>query len=110
MARPSSARRGLHTALACLLFAVPCTAAFAADPAAEEEARKIRTSREILMNENGVPTKKGSWLSPNFHLHEKAGLGYEKKLQWGDRPLVLRLRGPVLRKQKAVGLRFNLNF
>ena len=110
MTRRSISRRSFEASVACLLLAVPCSTAFAADSKAEEETRQTRTSREILMQEDAELQKKNSWLSPNFHLHEKAGFGYAKKLKWGDRSLVFRLRGPVMRKHKALGLRFRLNF
>lgn len=110
MTHRSISRPAFAAAFVWMLLALPCTAAFAADPAADEEDRKVRTSREILMNEDPELEKKGSWLSPNFHLHEKAGLGYAKKLKWGDRPLEFRVRGPIMRKQKALGLRFKVNF
>ena len=110
MTRRSISRRSFEASLACLLLAVPCSAAFAADPKAEEEPRQIRTSREILMQEDAELRKKNSWLSPNFHFNEKAGFGYAKELKWGDRSLVFRVRGPIMRKQKALGLRFRLKF
>lgn len=57
------------------------------------------------------PKKKESVLKKTykgFHL-SKSGLGYKKKFKIGERPAVLRIRGPLY-KGKALGVVFKIDF
>ena len=109
MTRRSTIQRALEITAVAALLATPTAAAFAQDPEPENQPRIIR-QREILISSTDEPRGKGSWLTENVRLHAKSGFAYKQKLKTGDKPVVVRIRGPVMRKQKALGLTFKIDF
>jgi hypothetical protein len=109
MTRRSITQRALGITAAVALLGTPTAAAFAQDTDAESQPRIIR-QREILISSTDEPRAKGGWLAENVRLNAKYGFAYKQKLKMGDRPVVVRIRGPVMRKQKALGLTFKIDF
>jgi len=95
------------TALVLCIFAASPAAAI--DPTEAELPRD--GEREILLAPSDASPERADWLTgDSFHIAKKAGFGYTRKLKLGDRTYSFGVRGPVLRKQKAVGLRFRIRF
>ena len=80
-----------------------------ADPPTTEQAARYRT-REILHPRVGNPGEGDGWLRRSFHLQKKAGFAYTHQFETSDKPLILRIQGPVMKKQKALGLTFKIRF
>jgi hypothetical protein len=94
-------------ASAALVFqaAVP---AFA-EPATAERATGV-LPREILHPHDDDFDRNGSWLRPKFHLQKKSGVAFTHRFAMSNRPFVFRIQGPVMRKQKALGITFKIRF
>ena len=59
----------------------------------------------------GDVTEPLNWLTGHhFHLAKKSGFGYTRHLKLGKRSFAFGVRGPVMRKQKALGLAFQIRF
>jgi hypothetical protein len=65
---------------------------------------------ETLSRLAGILDRPGSWFGPSFHIQKKAGFAYTHHFALSDRPLIFRIQGPVMRKQKALGLTFKIRF
>jgi hypothetical protein len=101
----SGITKGTLTALVLSTFATSPAAAI--DPTESEQ----RSNREILLAPADEPTERPGWLTvDHFHVAKKAGFGYTRSLKFGERTFSFGVRGPVLRKQKAVGLNFRIRF
>jgi hypothetical protein len=117
MTRRGIARRTLAAAASIALLAIPTGAAFAEEDIEEEQQQeqeqdetRIIRQREILMASDGETTASNGWLGSNIHLHSKAGLAFTRQLKLGEQPIVFGLKGPVLKKQKALGLTLLIRF
>jgi hypothetical protein len=100
-------RASLMIAALCTFMTAP---AAAIDPA-ETNQRPLEDSREVLFAIATEPDENTGWLaSDNFHIAKKAGIGYTHRLKIGERSLSIGVRGPVMRKQKALGLAFRIRF
>ena len=95
------------TASAALVLqaAVP---AFADPPAASPSTayRELGLLRSRVVDRGGD----GSWFGRNFHIQKKSGFAYTRHFALSDRPFVFKIQGPVMRKQKALGLTFKIRF
>jgi hypothetical protein len=59
----------------------------------------------------GGVTEPSHWLAAhNFHFAKKSGFGYTRHLKLGERSFSFGVRGPVMPKQKALGLAFRIRF
>jgi hypothetical protein len=94
------------TAGTALLTQAPAPAA--AEPPADSPLR-AELAPQVLYPSSDDLNEHRSWLSPNFHLH-KSGVGYTQHFRVSDRPFVFKVQGPVMRKQKALGLTFAIRF
>jgi hypothetical protein len=84
--------------------------AAAIDPV-ETEQLPTEDDREFLLAPPAAPDERPRWLAgDNFHIAKKAGIGYTRRLKFGERALRFSVRGPVMRKQKALGLAFRIRF
>jgi hypothetical protein len=102
-------RCALGGAAAIAFLATPTSVAFAQDNAAEDAIR-TNLHREILVASAEEPREESRWFSRNFHLHEKSGFAYTRRLTMANKPFVFRVQGPVLGKQEAVGLAIKITF
>ncbi len=95
------------TASAALVIqaAVP---AFADPPTAEQATKGL--SPKILYPRVNDLDEDGSWFRSNFHIQKKSGFAYTRHFTMSERPFVFRIQGPVMRKQKALGLAFKIRF
>ena len=109
MTRHSIAQRILRAAAAVVLLSVPISPALAEDSPAKDAVRS-KLHREILISEENELREERAWFRQDITLHEKAGLAYTRGLKLGERPLVFGIKGPVMKKQKALGLAFKINF
>ena len=82
--------------------------AFADPPTAEQATQGLLP--EILRPRVNHLDEDGSWFNSSFHLQKKSGFAYTHRFATSDRPFVFRIQGPVMRKQKAVGLTFKFCF
>jgi len=107
------ARRSLEhwatgvTAGAALLLqsALP---AFAEPPS---EAQPYEEPATVILVPAAEPLGgRSSWLRQNFHIQKSAGFGYTQHFRVSDKDFVFKVQGPVLRKQKALGLTFKVRF
>jgi hypothetical protein len=99
----------LGAAVAVALLAISTGSALAEDSGADDAIR-VTFAREILFADTEVPREEPRWFSPILQLDEKSGFAYTRNLKMGNKALVLRIKGPYLRKQKALGLAFKINF
>jgi len=109
MTRHSITHRILQATAAIAALTFPISPALAEDTPVKDALRR-NLHREILISENAELRQEGGWFSPDIHLHRKAGFSYTHHLKLGKRPLVFRIKGPVMRKQKALGLAFKIRF
>ncbi len=61
----------------------------------------------------GHPGMEEDWLAPHLArvgLSGKYGLVYKRALDFGERKMLLRVRGPALGRKKRVGLSFEVRF
>jgi hypothetical protein len=72
------------------------------------EVRELKS--EVLLSIDGLENSERPWIPSNFHLHGKSGFAFTHRAEFADRPLIFRLQGPVLRRQKALGLTFKVRF
>jgi hypothetical protein len=109
MTRRAIMQYALGGAAAVVFLATPTGSAFAQGTTAEDA---IRTDLhwEIPIASAEEPREQTDWSGPNFHLHKKSGFAYTRHMRVAERPFVFRIQGPVLRKQKAVGLAFKIRF
>jgi hypothetical protein len=56
------------------------------------------------------PSAAGWLAAQHFHIAKKSGFGYTRRLKLGERSMSLSIRGPVMQRQKALGLRFRVRF
>ena len=98
----------VRTAAIAALLVHPASAALASEP--EEKPDPIELKSEVLLSSDGLENSERPWLPPNFHLHKKSGFAFTHRTEFADKPMLLRLQGPVLRKQKALGLTFQIRF
>lgn len=84
-----------------------------ADDDTAERQPKLRRSVEILADmdrpELEAPAPERSWLLSNIHIKKKRGLEYTHVLRFNDRPLMLNVQGPVMRKRR-LGLTLELRY
>ena len=80
-----------------------------ADPPSAEQATQGRLP-EILRPRVNHLDEDGSWFNSSFHIQKKSGFAYTHRLAASDRPFVFRIQGPVMRKQKALGITFKIRF
>jgi hypothetical protein len=80
-----------------------------ADPPTAEQATEGRLP-EVLRPRVDHLDRDGRWFRSDFHIQKKSGFAYTHRFATSDRPLVFRIQGPVMRKQKAVGLTFKFCF
>ena len=80
-----------------------------ADPPTAEQASKGRLP-EILRPRVDHLDEDGNRFSSDFHIQKKSGFAYTHRFTTSDTPLVFRIQGPVMRKQKALGLTFKFCF
>lgn len=76
----------------------------AAGPASEGPSPEIRRPRVTDLDEGG------SRFRPSFHIQKKSGFAYTQRFGSSDRAFVFRVQGPVMQKQKALGLTFKICF
>jgi len=96
---------GISAFAALTIQAAP---AFADPPAAQQKREGL--SPEVLFAPVDDLDRDGRWLSANFHLQKKSGFAYTHRTALSDRPFIFRIQGPVMRKQKALGLTFKIHF
>jgi hypothetical protein len=105
--RDTITRASLMIAALCTFIAAP---AAAIEPAGTSQ-RSLEDGREVLLAIATEPDQNAGWLAgDNFHIAKKAGVGYTHRLKVGERALSIDVRGPVMRKQKALGLAFRIRF
>ena len=84
-----------------------------ADEDSTDQEPVLRRSVEILAHmdrpEMEAPRPGRSRFVSNIHIKKKRGLEYTHVLSFNDRPLLLNIQGPVLRK-KQLGLTLELRF
>jgi hypothetical protein len=108
--------RNANTTITRAGFAALTLCMFAATPAAAidpEDSSVPRGSndREILFAPSFEPGPLDTWLAlERFHIAKKAGVGYSNKLRFGDRSYKFSVRGPLMKKHKALGLAFRIKF
>jgi hypothetical protein len=98
----------LLAALALLAGAHPANA----EPGSPLPEPITNTTAEILAG-LGHPEMEAGWLSPHLArvgLSGKYGLVYKRALDFGERKMLLRVRGPALGRKKRVGLSFEVRF
>lgn len=83
-------------------------AALADEPEEKQDAVELKS--EVLLSSEGLPDSDRPWLPSSFHLHKKSGFAFTHRAVVDHKPVVFRIQGPVLRKQKAVGLTFKIQF
>ena len=98
----------VRTAAIAALIVPPAGAALAGE--AEEKPEPVELKSELLLSSDGLVNSERSWLPQNLHLHKKSGFAFTHRTEFADKPMLLRLQGPVLRKQKALGLTFQIRF
>lgn len=92
------------------LFTFMAAPAASADPLATEQLTR-QDDRELLLTDSDALDETSGWFADeNFHIARKSGFGYTRRLKFGDRALSIGVRGPVMRKQKALGLAFRIRF
>jgi hypothetical protein len=82
--------------------------AFAEPPG--EPPPSQRAPAEILVPAIEPLEAHNGWLGRSFHLQKSAGFGYTQHFHVSDHDFVFKVQGPVLRKQKALGLTFKIRF
>lgn len=82
--------------------------AFADPPMVEPAAEGL--APELLRPRIDDPNEDGSRFGSSFHIQKKSGFAYTHHFGMSDRPIIFRIQGPVMRKQKAVGLTFKICF
>jgi hypothetical protein len=98
---------GFMLTVLCTVMASP---AAAIDPA-ETDPLPLEGDREYLYATPARSDGRAGWLAgDNFHIAKKAGIGYTRSLDIGEHALSIGVRGPVMRKQKALGLLFRIRF
>ena len=98
----------LVTAIAATLFGQPAHAGPDRTPAQPRSARTIE-----LLQSLGGPPPGGSSLAQHLAqvgLSGKYGLTYTRRLNRGEKGMRLRLRGPALGHESAVGLSVEVRF
>ena len=65
---------------------------------------------EILLSMDEQPEEDRRWFSSSLRLHLKSGVVYTRHLTINEKPFVFGVQGPIMRKQKALGLRFKIRF
>ena len=91
----------------CMFMASP---AIAIDPQETRQA-PLEEDREYLLATASEAGEREKWLSSdNFHIVKKAGFGYTRRFKLSERAFSIGVRGPVMRKQKALGLAFRIRF
>jgi len=96
----------LMTAL-CMFLAAPAAAidAIGTDPL------PLENDREYLLEAPAESHDPDGWLArDNFHFAKKSGVGYTRHLRLGERAFTIGVRGPVMPRQKALGLAFRIRF
>ena len=88
---------------------------FAATPAAADEttpgtlpAGDAKTP--IFLTADSAIAPDAWYSSQHFHFAKKAGFGYTRHLKFGEHALSIGVRGPVMPRQKALGLNFRIRF
>ena len=88
-------------------LALPCAAA--SDDELDADAIEPAWTRRLvadLRDEKRPPR----WLGENLHFKKGVGLEYRSDWKLGDRELEVGLQGPVVRKNKRLGLTFEVRF
>jgi len=80
-----------------------------ADPPSEPQPSEAKPAA-ILVPALEPLDGRNSWLRRNFHIQKSAGFGYTQHFHMSDKDIVFKVQGPVLRKQKALGLTFKIDF
>jgi hypothetical protein len=97
---------GVSASVALIIqAAVP---AFADPPTAEQPSEAL--SLDLPRARGASLHQVGSWFGRNFHIQKKSGFAYTRHFAMSERPIVFRIQGPVMRKQKALGLTFKIRF
>ncbi|MFQ5416767.1 MAG: hypothetical protein ACE5FL_06925 [Myxococcota bacterium] len=109
MTRRRITRSAIPFAAAIALLLAVTVPASAEAPDAKTAVKTDLTPVSLLTREGEIDTADHRF-SSNFHFHEKSGLAYTRHLKVSDKPIVFGLQGPVLRDQKALGLRFKIRF
>ena len=99
------AKRAPSLATAALLSAALAGPALAVDPEIPLPEPKTLTELLKLTKSKGISTP---WFPGHFHL-AKRGLSYKHSLTVGERPVKVKLQGPVM-KGGRFGLRFQVKF
>lgn len=80
-----------------------------ADPPSEPPPGEAKAAVILVPAIEPLEGRSG-WLRRNFHLQKSAGFGYTQHFRVSDKDVVFKVQGPVLRKQKALGLTFKIKF
>ncbi len=84
-----------------------------ADEQTAEPKPTLRRSAEILAHmdrpEIEMPHPERSWFISSVHIKKKRGLEYTHVMSLNERPLLLNIQGPVMRKRR-LGLTLELRF
>ena len=94
---------------ACTALLVQAAAPAFGDPPTAEEAMESRLPKALRPRVDHLD-EIGNRFRSSFHIQKKSGFAYTHRFARPDRPLVFRIQGPVMRKQKAVGLTFKFCF
>jgi hypothetical protein len=109
MTRRAITQFTLGSAAVVLFLVTPTGSAFAEDTTVED-ALRTKLHGEVPIASVEEPRDEAGWFGPNFHIQKKSGFAYTRHMKVAERPFVFRIQGPVLRRQKAVGLAFRIRF